>query len=236
MKKKTSKNSKHVIKRSSAVKKVFLVFPLAFLFIGLMLFLPAGTFDYWQAWLFILVLFIPVVFVLSYLLKRDPELLARRMKFKEKEVHQKLIIKISSFMFFIGFLIPGFDYRFSWSSVPLWLVIAADIIILLSYLLVFLVFRENSYTSRIVEVAKGQKVISTGPYSVIRHPMYAGVMLMYLFMPVALGSYWALIVFVPTIGVIVFRALDEEKVLLKGLKGYREYCKKVRYRIIPGIW
>ncbi|MCX6709686.1 MAG: isoprenylcysteine carboxylmethyltransferase family protein [Candidatus Woesearchaeota archaeon] len=234
MKKKISKLDK--IRSSAVNKKVFLLFPLAFIVIGLMLFLPAGSLGYWQAWLFILTLFVPVIFVCSYLLKRDPELLERRMQFKEKEVRQKLIIKISGFLFFIGFLIPGFDYKYSWSSVPVWLVIASDILILLSYLLVFLVFRENSYTSRIVEVAKNQKVISTGPYSVIRHPMYAGVMLMYLFMPVALGSYWALIFFVPMIPVIVLRILNEEEILLKGLKGYREYCKKVRYRIIPGIW
>lgn len=224
------------INKSKLKKKIFLFLPLGIIVVALMLFLPAGSLEYWQAWLFISIFFIPVIFVASYLLKHDPELLERRPQFKEKEVQEKWVIKIASLFFFLGFLIPGFDYRYGWSSVPTWLIITSDVLIITGYLLVFFVFKENSYTSRIIEVEKGQKVITTGPYSVIRHPMYAGVILMYIFIPIALGSYWALIFFMPVIAVIIFRALDEEKVLSRGLKGYKEYCTKVKYRIIPGIW
>jgi len=219
------------------VKKITVpLFFLSFIVIGLMLFLPAGSFAYWQGWLFIFTLFMPVSFVVSYLLKHDPTLLIRRMQYKEKEAKQKIIVQITGLIFFIGITVPGLDYRYGWSHVPVWLVIVSNLLMLIGYILVFLVFKENSYTSRIVEVEKGQKVIATGPYSVIRHPMYAGVILMYLTMPLALGSYWAILFFIPTVPMIIFRALEEEKLLLKDLKGYREYCRKVKYRIIPGIW
>ena len=217
-------------------KKIFLFFPLGVIAIGLMLFLPAGSLNYWQAWLFMATLFIPAIFVASYFLKHDPELLQRRMKFKEKEARQKTIIKIANLLFFIGILIPGFDYRYGWSDIPAFIVILSDIIVFLGYMLVFRTFKENSYASRVVEVEKNQKVITTGPYSIIRHPMYAGIIPMYIFMPIALGSYWALIFFIPVIVLIILRTLDEEKVLLRDLKGYEEYTKKVRYRLIPGIW
>lgn len=217
-------------------RMIFLMFPLGVIITGLILFLPAGSLNYWQAWLFMAILFIPAFFVASYFLKHDPKLLERRMRFKEKEIREKLIIKLTTLLFFIGFLIPGFDYRYGWSTVPVWLVIISDIIIFLGYLLVFFVFKENTYTSRIIEVEKGQKLITTGPYSVVRHPMYVGVILMFIFMPLALGSYWALIFFIPVIALVIARTLDEERVLLKDLKGYKEYMKKVRYRLIPGVW
>jgi len=216
--------------------KIFLFFVLALIVTGLMLFLPAGTIKYWQAWVFMGVLFIPVIFVMLYLLKNDPGLLERRMRFKEKEAEQKTIIKIASLIFFIGFLIPGLDHRFGWSNVPVPIVISADVIIFLGYLSVFFVFKENSYTSRTVEVDRKQKVITTGPYSIIRHPMYAGMISMFICIPLALGSYWALLFFIPVIILILLRTLNEEKVLLRDLKGYKKYCKKVRYRLIPGIW
>lgn len=219
-----------------ASKKIILLYLLGFVSVALALFAPAGSFDYWQAWVFMAVLFTPPIFVIVYFSKRDPELLKRRMQFKEKEIRQKMIIKISSWIFAIGMFVPGLDYRYGWSSVPVWLVILSDIIVFLGYLLIFFVFKENSYASRIIEVRDGQKVITTGPYSVIRHPMYVGVTLMYVFMPIALGSYWALIFFVPIIGILVFRILNEEKVLCRGLAGYEEYMKKVRYRLVPGIW
>jgi len=221
---------------NKSVLKILVLFPLAFVVIGLMLFLPAGSLNYWQGWLYMLTLFVPVIFTANYLIKKDPELLRRRMQFKEKEAKQKFIVKLSGILFLIGFLLPGFDYRFGWSQVPFWLVIASDLLVLLSYFFVFLVFKENSYTSRIVEVEKGQKVIATGPYSIMRHPMYFGVIVMYLFTPLALGSYFALIFFLPTIPILAYRALDEERVLLKELKGYKEYTKKVKYRLVPGIW
>lgn len=224
------------IDSSRLKKKFFLLFPVAVITIGLMLFWPAGSFNYWEGWIFMAVLFIPFIFVVSYFLKHDPELLKRRMRFKEKEKEQKILIKIANLIFFIGFLIPGFDFRYGWSSVPAFIVVLSDIIVFLGYMLVFWVFKVNSYTSRIVEVAKGQKVITTAPYSVVRHPMYSGVIIMYIFMPLALGSYWALLFFMPMIPIIMLRALNEEKVLLRDLKGYKEYYSKVRYRIMPGVW
>lgn len=222
--------------RQKIKKKALIIFPAALIVTGLILFLPAGSFSFRNAWIFIAVLFIPCIFVVSYLLKHDPELLERRMRYKEKEIEQKTIIKIATLLFLIGFITPGLDFRYGWSNVPLFLVIMSDAIIFSGYMLIFFVFRENSYTSRIIEVEKGQKVISTGPYSVVRHPMYVGVLLMYLFIPTALGSYYSLILFLPVIPVIIFRILNEEKFLTRNLPGYTEYAKKVKYRLIPGIW
>ena len=203
---------------------------------GLMLFLPAGTLYYWQEWIYCGVLFIPLSFVVFYFFKYDPELLERRMKMREKEEKQKTIQIVGIIIFFIGFLIPGLDYRYHWSNVPFLLVFAANAIVLAGYIFVFFVLRENSYASRIIEVEKGQKVITTGPYAIVRHPMYLGVLLMYLFTPLALGSYWALIFFLPLFPLLVSRLLNEEEVLLRELPGYKEYCQKTRYHLIPFIW
>ncbi|VVB99664.1 Phospholipid methyltransferase [uncultured archaeon] len=217
-------------------KKIFLFFPAGVLAVALMLFLPAGSLNYWEAWVFLCVLFVPFIFVVSYLFRHDPGLLEKRMRFKEKEVQEKKIIKITQLLFFIAFLVPGLDYRFGWSDVPFWLVAVSDALVFIGYMIVFLVFRENTHASRIVEVEKNQKVISTGPYAVVRHPMYVGTILMFLFMPLALGSYFSLAFFVPIIIAIFFRIIDEEKLLLMDLEGYREYCGKVKYRLVPGIW
>jgi len=213
--------------------KIALIYPV---FIGLFLFLPAGSLHYWEAWVYAVVLFIPMMITVAYLAKNDPALLERRMKMKEKEEKQKLIVRLFRLPFLLGFLIPGFDYRFNWSEVPTVLVIIANGMVFIGYLMVFLVFRENTYTSRIVEVEKDQKVISTGPYAIVRHPMYTGSILMFLFTPLALGSWWAFIVFAFLPVVLIFRIFDEERVLLKELSGYPEYCQKVRYRLIPHIW
>jgi len=201
-----------------------------------MLFLPAGTVDFWQAWIYCGVLLIPVSFVVFYFLKKDPELLERRMRIKEKEEKQKTIQILGIIIFFIGFIIPGLDYRYHWSNVPVYLVIAANAIVLSGYIFVFLVLRENSYASRIIEVEKGQQVITTGPYAIVRHPMYLGILVMYLFTPLALGSYWAIIFFLPLIPLLVSRLLNEEEMLLRELPGYEEYCQKTRYHLIPFIW
>ena len=217
-------------------RKIFLFFPLGIIVVGLMLFLPAGSLNYWQAWLFMGILFIPFTFVILYFLKHDLEFLERRMRYKEKEAEEKTIIKIGQILFLIGFLTPGFDYRFGWSNVPFWVVIVSDVIIFLSYMLVFLVFKENTYASRIVEVDKKQKVITTGPYAFVRHPMYSGIIPMYLCVPLALGSYVAVIFFAPVIIIVILRIFDEERLLLKDLEGYKEYTEKVKYRLVPGIW
>jgi protein-S-isoprenylcysteine O-methyltransferase Ste14 len=221
---------------SELKKKAFFRFIMAPIFMGLMLFLPAGSLNYWQAWIYCAVLFIPVLFVVLYFLKKDPELLERRMRFREKEETQKTIQKLGFIIFFIGFLIPGLDYRYQWSNVPVQLVIVSNIIVLSGYLFVFFVLRENSYASRIIEVEKGQKVISTGPYAIVRHPMYLGVLLMLLFTPLALGSYWALIFFLPLLPIIVLRLLNEEEVLFRELPGYNEYCRKTKYHLVPFVW
>lgn len=220
----------------SLKRKIVLFFPLGLIVMGALLFVPAGSLDFWEAWVFLGVLFTQVFFVATYFLRRDPEFLLRRMRYKEKEAAEKKMIKVGQLLFLIGFLVPGLDHRFGWSDVPSWLVLAADAIVFLGYGLVFLAFRENSYASRIVEVEKGQKVISSGPYSVIRHPMYTGVIPMYLAIPIALGSYVALLFYAPVIIIIVLRIFDEERLLSRDLPGYSEYMKKVKYRLIPGVW
>ena len=199
-------------------------------------FLPAGTLAYWHGWVYMGILFIPFLFVIAYFLKNDPALLERRMRMREKEKNQKLIVKFSTIFFLLAFILPGLDYRWGWSHVPLALVIIADILVLVSYGFVFRVFRENSYASRIVEVEKEQKVISSGPYAIVRHPMYTGTIIMYLFTPLALGSWWALIPALMIIPVIVARILNEEKLLANNLAGYTEYIQKVRFRLISGVW
>jgi protein-S-isoprenylcysteine O-methyltransferase Ste14 len=216
--------------------KAVLLFIASLFFVGAMLFLPAGTLGYWQAWLYMAVVFVPVIFVGLYLLEHDPELLERRFKSKEKEAKQRTIIKISLILFLVGFLIPGLDWRFGWSNVPFEAVIAANLLVLIGYAITFLAFRENSYAARTVEVEKGQKVVTTGPYAVVRHPMYVGVLLMYNATPIALGSYWALPLFLLTIPVIVYRILNEEDVLRRKLPGYTAYCRKTRYRLLPYVW
>jgi len=199
-------------------------------------FIPAGTFTYWQAWVYMAILFVPMLFVLYYLLKNDPGLLVRRMRMREKEAQQRLIIKLSLIPFLLAFLLPGFDKRYGWSMAPAPVVVMADVLVLLGYGLVFLVFRENRYTSRVIEVEQGQTVISSGPYAVVRHPMYSGSILMYLFSALALGSYWAMIPALLIVPVIVARILNEESVLVRDLPGYPEYMQKTRFRLIPGVW
>jgi len=220
----------------SLIKKILKRFSLVPIVLGLLILVPAGTFNFWQVYVYIGILVIPMIFVLFYFLKNDPLFLERRTRAREKEKAQKIIQIVFSLIFLSGFVIPGLDKRFGWSDIPINIVLITDIIVLFGYLLIFFVFRQNSYASRVVEVDKSQKVITTGLYSIVRHPMYLGVLIMYIPAPVALGSYWGLIPMATIPLAIVFRILNEEKVLSKDLAGYKEYCQKTRYRLIPLIW
>ena len=220
----------------SLIKKIIIRFSLVPIVLGLFILVPAGTINYWQVYVYIAVLVVPMIFVLFYFLQNDPIFLERRTKAKEKEKVQIIIQIVFTFILLSGFVIPGFDKRFGWSDIPIYIVIIADIVILFGYLIIFFVFKQNSYASRVVEVEKSQKVISTGLYGFVRHPMYIGVIIMFIPTPIALGSYWGLIPMVTIPLAIVFRILNEEKVLCKDLPGYKEYCQKTRYRLIPFIW
>ncbi len=204
--------------------------------LGFMLFLPAWTFNYWQAWIYMLILSVPMIFIVRYLYQHDPKLLERRMRMRERQKTQKLIQALLWPIFLLAFIIPGFDYRLHWSNVPLTVIIISDVLVLFGYLFVALVFKTNSYASRIIEVEKGQKVITTGPYAAVRHPMYSGVFVMYVFSPLALGSYWAMIPVLLIVPILVVRIRGEEKELLENLEGYKEYVTKTKYRLVPGIW
>lgn len=220
----------------SLIKKIIIMFSLVPIILGLLILIPAGTFNYWQVYLYFIILLVPMIFVLFYFLKKDPVFLERRTKAKEKEKEQIIIQIVFTLIFVSGFVIPGLDKRFGWSNVPVLIVIIADIVIFLGYLLIFFVFKQNSYASRIVQVEKDQKVISTGLYSIVRHPMYLGVIIMYIPTPIALGSYWGLIPMATIPLALVLRIMNEEKVLCKDLPGYKDYRQRTRYRLIPFIW
>ncbi len=204
--------------------------------IGVLLFLPAWTLDYPGAWLFMALLFIPMLIMGIVLFIKSPSLLEKRLGNKEKEIAQKGAVALSGLMFPVGFILSALDYRFGWSSVPLWGVVTASVLFLLGYIMYAEVMRENAYLSRTVEVQENQRVIDTGLYSLVRHPMYLATLLMFLPMPIILGSLWGAIPFIFYPIIIVIRILNEEKVLEEGLPGYKEYKSKVRYRIIPLIW
>lgn len=203
---------------------------------ALIFFLPAGTWLYWQAWMYMGILILPMLFVLVYFMRRDPALLERRMHMREERKEQRRIIQASGLTFLLAFLLPGFDIRFGWSNMPAWVSIVAGVVMFLSYMLVFRTMQVNSFLSRVIEVAQGQKVIDSDVYGVVDHPMYVGMIVLYVVSPVVLGSWWAVIPALAIIPVIVFRILDEEKALEQELPGYVEYKQKVRYRLIPNVW
>ena len=204
--------------------------------LGLLFFLSAGTLAYWEAWVYMAILFIPFTLAAIYLLKNDPALLERRLQMREQQIQQKWIVALFSAYLLLTFALPGFDKRFGWSATPAWVVLVADLIVLLGYGLFFLVLRENSYASRTIGIEQGQKVISSGPYSIVRHPMYLGILLMYGFSPLALGSYWGMVPLVLLPVLLMARIRNEEQVLRKELEGYEAYSRQVKYRLIPGIW
>ena len=211
-------------------------FLVGLVLVGAILFLPAGSFSFRGGWLFIALLFIPMIFLGAALFIKAPDLLAKRLDAKEKENTQKGVVALSGLLFLAGFIIAGLDYRFGWSHVPTWLVIVASVILLASYALYAEVMRENAYLSRTIEVQEGQKVVSSGLYGIVRHPMYAVTIWLFLSIPLVLGSFFSLLCFLPYPIIMVVRILNEEKVLAEGLDGYADYKKKVNYRLIPFIW
>jgi len=204
--------------------------------VSVVLFLPAGTIHYWNAWLFMGVLFIPMFMAGLILLLKSPNLLAKRLNVKEKETEQKQVVGLSLLMFGGGFIVAALDFRYNLSKLPDWVVVAAMIIFLISYGLYGEVMRENAYLSRTVEVQENQKVIDTGLYGIVRHPMYFATIFLFLSIPLILGSVYAFIIFLIYPFVLVKRIKSEEAVLRKALVGYAEYTKKVKYRLIPFIW
>jgi protein-S-isoprenylcysteine O-methyltransferase Ste14 len=214
---------------------------LAFLLLclGFVLFVSAGSLNFWQAWVYLADFGVCTLLITAYLMKYDQKLLASRVAagpVAETQKTQQVIQSLAS-LFFIGiFIVPGLDFRFHWSIVPTWVSLLADGMVALGFWFVFLVFRENSYTSATIEVAKEQTVISSGPYSIVRHPMYAGATVLLIFTSLALGSWVALPFPLPLILVVVIRLLEEEKFLVANLPGYAEYRQKVRYRLIPFVW
>lgn len=211
-------------------------FTVGLALVGLLLFLPAGTLSYANGWLFIGLLFLPMLLLGIVLLIRSPKLLEKRLGAKEKENTQKGVVAASGLLFIAGFAVAGLDFRFGWSEMPMWVVIVASVVLLISYALYAEVMRENAYLSRTVEVREGQKVVDTGLYGIVRHPMYAVTVWLFLSIPVVLGSWWACLCFLPYVALIVIRIINEEKLLLAELEGYEEYKKRVRYRLLPFIW
>ncbi len=226
----------HQLSRGQLAARALIRLLSGFVLLLAMLLLPAGSLAYWEAWTYMVVLFVPIIIVLVYLLVNDPALLERRMRTKEKDARQNLIVKIGAVFYVLTFLVPGFDRRFELSHVPVAAVILADVFVLLGYSLFILVLRENSYASRVVEVERGQRVVTTGPYSIVRHPMYLAALVMYLSTPVALGSWWAVIAAMPLVAVLVVRIRNEEQHLVNELEGYQEYSQITKYRLIPGVW
>ena len=214
---------------------------LAFLIAALAvcIFLPALTLAWWQAWLYLGVFAGATYVTTAYLLKHDPELVEHRLRAgptAEREPRQKLIQGVLGIVFILLFVVPGLDHLFGWSRVPTAVVMAADVAVAVGFWIVFCTFLENSFASSIVEVREGQRVITTGPYAVVRHPMYAGALLLLLATPPALGSWWGLILVIPVIGGIALQLLDEERFLVRNLTGYAEYCRSTRHRLVPMVW
>lgn len=210
------------------------IFGLAIVFA--MLFLSAGSILYMNGWLFIALLFLPMLIIGAVLLIKSPALLKKRLDSKEKTKTQKGVVTLSGLLFVFGFIIAGLDFRFGWSSVPMWGVAIASAVLLISYVLYAEVMRENAYLSRKIEVQDGQSVVSTGLYGIVRHPMYATTIWLFLSIPIVLGSLWSLLCFLPYVFIIAVRIVDEEKLLSAELFGYEEYKKKVRYRLVPFVW
>ena len=216
--------------------QAILKFVLGVVLVGLLVFLPAGDLSFVNGWLFMSVLFVPMFVAGIVMMFKNPELLKKRLNAKEKQKDQDQVVKLSGLMFLIGFVVAGLDHRFGWSTLSNYVVIVATILFLIAYILYAEVLRENTYLSRTIEVSEDQKVIDTGVYAVVRHPMYCATLLLFLSMPLVLGSIYSFVVFLSYPIIIVKRLMGEEKFLEKELKGYSEYKKKVKYRLIPFVW
>jgi len=211
-------------------------------FIGILavaLFLPALTLAWWQAWLYLIVFSASCIASTAYLLKHDPQLVARRLRAgpqAEKEPTQKIIQTVMAALFVLLFVFPGLDHLFGWSRVPAWVSLVANLGVVVGFVVIFFVFRANSFAASTIEVSDQQRVIATGPYAIVRHPMYAGALLMLACTPPALGSWWGLVLIVPVIGALAWRLIDEERFLVANLPGYAAYREQTRYRLVPGVW
>lgn len=211
-------------------------FLLGVVLVGVLLFLPAGTFSFFNGWLFMSILFIPMFFAGIVMMFKNPTLLKSRLDAKEKQKEQSLVIKLSGLMFLAGFIVAGLGVRFNWYILPTPVVIVATVLFLIAYLIYAEVLRENTYLSRTIEVQENQKVIDTGLYGIVRHPMYSATLLLFLSMPIVLGSVYSFLIFLAYPFIIAKRIKAEEEFLEKELSGYSEYKKKVKYRLIPFIW
>ena len=216
--------------------QAFIKYFSGLILVMLLLFLPAGTIQYWNAWLFIALLFIPMLLAGIILMFKNPDLLRRRLDAKEKESEQKTVILLSGIMFLSGFILAGLNYRYQWTKMPLSIIIIAAILFLLSYILYGEVLRENEFLFRTIKVQKKQKLVDTGLYKIVRHPMYSSTIILFLTIPFILGSIYSFIIFLIYPMIIVIRTNNEEKVLEKELTGYKEYKKKVKYKLIPYLW
>ena len=218
------------------LSQAILKFLLGVVLLGVVIFLPAGTLSFFNGWLLMAVLFIPMLAAGIVMCFKNPQLLQKRLNAKEKQKEQGAVVKLSALMFLVGFVVAGLNFRFSWYSLPRFVVISATVLFLASYILYAEVLRENAYLSRTIEIQENQKVIDTGLYSVVRHPMYSATLVLFLSMPLILGSLYAFIIFLAYPFIIVKRIKNEEAFLEKELDGYSDYMKKVKYRLIPFIW
>ena len=211
-------------------------FLMGIVLVGLLVFWPAGTFAFWQGWLFMGILFVPMFLAGIVMMCKNPQLLKKRLDAKEKQKEQDLVVKLSGLMFIAGFVVAGFGIRFGWYTLPKAGVIIAAVVFLVAYILYAEVLRENTYLSRTIEVQENQKVVDTGLYGIVRHPMYSVTLLLFLSMPLVLGSVYSFVIFLVYPFLIAKRIKNEEEFLEKELEGYKEYKQKVKYRLIPFIW
>ena len=209
---------------------------MGFLLVGALIFIPASTFCFIRGWVLLSLLFVPMILIGVWAYIYAPETLEKRLRSKEQRMKQKGVVALSGLLFVVSFVVAGLDYRFAWSDMPTWMVSGAGVLFLLAYAMYAEVMRENIWLSRSVEVMEGQEVVSTGLYGIVRHPMYTATILMFLMMPLVLGSWWAFLAMLPYIFAIVRRIKDEEELLEKELNGYKEYKQKVKWRLLPFVW